>query len=146
MIFFLISIVSKETKTTANEPHTTITLALDEIKEDPEIQFVKTIFNNDLENLPGILEKLKDIESGRLLQKLKSSKIHHLLPSTYDFFRAHCVKMDFYPEKRNSNFKHSPRNYMPSGSQNRFQINSQRSPEREITILSFSLFSESSIF
>ena len=49
-------------------------------------------------------------------------------------------------KKRKSNFKHSPRNYMPSESQNMFQINPRRSSEREITILSFSLFSESAIF
>ena len=55
---------------------------------------------------------------------------------------AHCIKMDFYPEKKEQQF----RNWMPSESQNMFQINPRRSSEREITILSFSLFSESTIF
>ena len=49
-------------------------------------------------------------------------------------------------KKRNSNFKHSPRNYMPSGSQNMFWINTARLSEREIDIWSSSLFTEMSIF
>ena len=63
------------------------------------------------------------------------------------FFPQHTAsKWTFTQKKMNSNLEHSPKNYMPSGSQNRFQINPWRSSEREITILSLNLFSESSIF
>ena len=55
-------------------------------------------------------------------------------------------KWTFTQKKINGNFEHSPRNYMPSGSQNRFWINHWRPSEREIAIWSSILFCDTSIF
>ena len=76
-----------------------------------------------------------------------------VIPRYSDSFRQQtkshyhtASKWTFTEKKCKSNFEHIPRNFIPSGPQNRFQINPRRSSEREIAILSFSLFSESSIF
>ena len=52
----------------------------------------------------------------------------------------------FTQKKINGNFEHSPRNYMPSGSQNRYWINHWRPSEREIAKWSSILFCDTSIF
>ena len=78
--------------------------------------------------------------------KLKKNFCWTFWKSSFRLIRTHTAsKWTFTQKKRNSSFKHSPRNYMPSESQNMFQINLRRLSEQEITILRFSLSSESAI-
>ena len=88
----------------------------------------KVSHKNNISSNPG---KIK------LNVTFKTQELHEVGLMSHNNDNHTASKWTLTQKKKNSNFKHSPRNYMPSGSQNRFQINPQRLSEREITILSF---------